>query len=176
VTLVDLEKRGTKAGRAVRAAAVAAAVFLPSCEYVNPATPPPEPGSGALEIVVSPDPLRLLWACPTGQAYCYGSLDSILTLSETAGVGVRLDKLDMVARESLTSATVGELHFTGTEIAARAGTNRIEAGKSLAVRPVVEGWPYPANLPRPKLNVDITAEGTDDRGNAVRQTKRVPVS
>lgn len=162
---------------AARALALAGLVPFAGCTFDSPVAPrTPTPSGGALEIVVSPDPLRILWACPAGQAFCFGSLDSILTLNETAGVGVRVDKLDVVARESITSAMVGELHFTGTEIASRAGTNRVEARGSLAVRPIVQGWAYPSNLPKPTLNVDIAVEGTDDRGNAVRQTKRVPVS
>lgn len=160
-----------------RLLALAGLVLSAGCTFDSPVAPRTPTSSGAaLEIVVSPDPLRILWACPTGQAFCFGSLDSILTLNETAGVGIRLDKLDMVARESLTSALVGELHFTGADITSRAGSNRVEARSSLAVRPVVQGWAYPSSLPKPTLNVDITVEGTDDRGNAVRQTKRVPVT
>jgi hypothetical protein len=161
-----------------RLAAVAGLVLLAGCTFDSPVAAPRDPpaSSAAIEIGVAPEPLRILWVCPAGQAFCFGSLDSTLTLRETAGVGVRLDKLEMVARESLTSAVVGELHFTGAEIAARAGTQRIEARGSLAVRPIVEGWAFPSNLPKPTLNVDVTVEGTDDRGNAIRQTRRVPVS
>lgn len=162
---------------AARALALAGLVLCAGCTFDSPVAPrTPTPSAGALDIVVSPDPLRILWVCPSGQAHCFGSLDSILTLNETAGVGVRIDKLDMVARESITSAMVGELHFTGAELASRAGTNRVEARGSLAVRPIVQGWAYPASLPKPTLNVDIAVEGTDDQGHAVRQTKRVPVS
>jgi hypothetical protein len=161
-----------------RLAAMAGFVLLAGCTFDSPVAPPREPEvpAAALAIEVSPEPLRILWACPAGQTFCFGSLDSTLTLRETAGVGLRLDKLDMVARESLTSAVVGELHFTGADIAARAGTQRIEARGALAVRPIVEGWAYPANLPKPTVNVDVSVEGTDDRGNAIRQTRRVPVS
>jgi hypothetical protein len=161
-----------------RLAAVASVALLAGCTLDSPVAPPRDPpaASATIEIVVAPEPLRILWVCPAGQAFCFGSLDSVLTLRETAGIGVRLDKLDMVARESLTSTLVGELHFTGQEIAQRAGTQRIEARGSLAVRPVVEGWAFPSNLPKPTLNVDVTVEGTDDRGNAIRQTRRVPVS
>jgi hypothetical protein len=157
---------------------VVALLALAACLFDSSEEPAPEPAaqSAALEIVVAPEPLRILWACPAGLAFCYGSLDSTLTIRETAGVGVRLDKLDMVARESVTSSKVGELHFTGAEIAARVGTQRVEPGGSLAMRPVVEGWAYPADLPRPTLNVEIVVEGSDDRGNAIRQTKTVPVT
>ena len=163
-------------GSTTRIALLAAlAAVLGGCALTD-TTEPDDPEGGALEIVVAPDPLRLLWVCPAGNSFCFGSLDSTLTIKETAGVAVRLDKLDLVAKEALTSATVGELHFDGDEIATRAGTNQIAAGGSLAVRPVVEGWAYPANLPKPTLNVDISVEATDDNGNEVKATKRVPVS
>lgn len=136
---------------------------------------PSDTGPGVLEIVVTPDPLRILWACPSGQDYCQGSLDSTITVNETTGVGVRLDRVDIVARESITSTTVGEVHLGAAEIASLTGNNRVPPRGSLAVRPLVQGWPYPAALPKPTLNVDVTVEGTDDGGNAVRQSKRVTV-
>ena len=46
----------------------------------------------------------------------------------------------------------------------------------LAVRPIVEGYPVRNNIPRPSLNIDISVQVTDDKGNVVKPTKRVPVT
>ena len=62
------------------------------------------------------------------------------------------------------------------DIAAKAGTNRIEPLGKLAVRPIVEGYPVKKDIPRPSLNIDISVQVTDDKNNVVKTTKRVPVS
>src|SRR5260370_6811188 len=72
---------------------VESATGLPACEYFDkgPTTPAasPSPGTGALSIAVAPDPLKILWVCPIADTYCYGSLDSTVTVTETAGGGRR---------------------------------------------------------------------------------------
>jgi hypothetical protein len=152
---------------------------LPACEYFDKGPTPvtrPSPGAAFLAIDVTPDPLKVLWVCPTSDSYCYGSLDSTVTVSETAGVAARLDSVDFVARESLLGVELTTLHLTADDIKAKAGTNRIEALGRLAVRPIIEGYPVRNNVPRPKLNIDISVQGTDDKGNVVKQNKRVPVT
>jgi hypothetical protein len=161
------------------AMAILLAAALPGCEYFDKGPSPvtrPSPGAAFLTIDVTPDPLRVLWVCPSSDAYCYGSLDSTVTVSETAGVGGRLDSVDFVARESLLGVELTTLHLSADDIKAKAGTNRIEAMGKLAVRPIIEGYPVKNNIPRPKLNIDISVQGTDDKGNVVKQNKRVPVS
>ena len=80
------------------------AAALPGCEYFDKGPTPvtsPSPGAAFLTIDVTPDPLKALWVCPTSDSYCYGSLESTVTVSETAGVGARVDSVDFVERESL---------------------------------------------------------------------------
>ena len=161
-------------------AAVAIAIALPACEYFDkgPTTPAPSPspGTAALSISVAPDPLKILWVCPIADTYCYGSLDSTVTVTETAGVGGRVDNVDFTVRDSLLGIELTTLHLSSEDIKAKAGTNRIEPSGKLAVRPIVEGYPVRNNIPRPSLNIDISVQVTDDKNNVVKSTKRVPVA
>jgi hypothetical protein len=161
-------------------AAVAFAATLPACEYfekgpTNPA-PSPSPGTAALSISVAPDPLKVLWVCPVGDTYCYGSLDSTVTVTETAGVGGRVDDVDFIVRDSLLGLELTKIHLSSADVQAKAGTNRIEAMGKLSVRPIIEGYPLKKDIPRPSLNIDITVQVTDDKNNVVKSTKRVPVA
>jgi hypothetical protein len=160
-------------------AAVAIAMALPACEYFDkgPTTPAasPSPTTAALTITVSPDPLKILWVCPIADTYCFGSLDSTVTVTETAGVGGRVDNVDFTVRDSLLGIELTTLHLSSEDIKAKAGTNRIEPMGKLAVRPIVEGYPVKKDIPRPSLNIDISVQVTDDKNNVVKTTKRVPV-
>jgi hypothetical protein len=161
-------------------AAAALAIALPACEYFDksPTTPAPSPSpaTAALTITVAPDPLRILWVCPIADTYCFGSLDSTVTVTETAGVGGRVDNVDFTVRDSVLGIELTTLHLSSADITAKAGTNRIEPLGKLAVRPIVEGYPVSKSVPRPSINIDISVQVTDDKNNVVRQTKRVPVA
>ena len=160
-------------------AVLAFAAVLPGCEYfdkspTNPA-PSPSPTTAALSITVAPDPLKILWVCPIADTYCFGSLDSTVTVNETAGVGGRVDSVDFTVRDSLLGVELTTLHLSSADIATKAGTNRIEPLGKLAVRPIVEGYPVKKDIPRPSVNIDISVQVTDDKNNVVKTTKRVPV-
>ena len=126
-------------------AAVALAIALPACEYFEkgPTTPAPSPSpaTAALSITVAPDPLKILWVCPIADTYCFGSLDSTVTVTETAGVGGRVDNVDFTVRDSVLGIELTTLHLSSEDIRVKAGTNRIEPLGKLAVRPIVEGYP-----------------------------------
>jgi hypothetical protein len=161
-------------------AVAAGAIALPGCEFLNknPTTPTasPSPGTAVLAIAIAPDPLKILWVCPASDTYCYGSLDSTVTVSETGGVGARVDSVDFTVRDSVLGIALTTLHLSGADIRAKAGTDRIEANGKLAVRPIVEGYPVRSNIPRPSVNIDVAVQVTDDLGHVVTQTKRVPVT
>ena len=160
-------------------AVLVAALALPACEYFKNDPSPtasPSPGTAALDIAVAPDPLKILWVCPASDTNCYGSLDSTVTVSETAGVGARVDSVDFTARDSVLGVALTQLHLSGDDIKAKAGTNRLEPMGKLAVRPIIEGYPVRASLPRPSINIDVSVQVTDDKGNVVTRTKRVPVT
>ena len=153
-------------------AVLAVAAVLPACEYFDksPTTPAasPSPATAALSITVAPDPLKILWVCPIADTYCFGSLDSTVTVTETAGVGGRVDSVDFTVRDALLGIELTTLHLSTDDIRTKAGTNRIE--------PMVEGYPVKKDVPRPNLNIDISVQVTDDKNNVVKQTKRVPVA
>ncbi len=164
--------------RAALPAAVALAA-LAGCEYFdktsNP-TPSPSPGTAALALTVAPDPLRVLWVCPPADTNCYGSLDATVTITETAGVGGRVDSVDFVVKDAILGLTLTSLHLSGADIKDKGGTDRIDPLGKLSVRPIVEGYPWPASRPRPQIAIDVTVQLTDDNGHAVTATKRVPVT
>jgi hypothetical protein len=178
-TFADLGSRPARLAASPRlrgAVAVAALLGLaPGCEYVSKTTPP-APAGAEIAIAVAPDPLRVLWVCPPSDInYCYGSMDSTVTVSETAGVGARMDSVDFVVRDSVLGVDLTKLHLGSADIKAKAGTDRLEPLGRLAVRPIIEGYQVPSKQPRPKITIDITVQVTDDKGNVVKQTKRVPV-
>jgi hypothetical protein len=161
-------------------ASLVAALSLPACDFLKKdptaPTPSPSPTTAVLDIAVAPDPLKILWVCPVSDTHCYGSLDSTVTVSEMAGVGGRVDSVDFTVRDATLGVPLTTLHLSSDDIKAKAGTNRIEAGGKLAVRPIVEGYPVSASVPRPTLNIDIAVQVTDDKTNVVTKTKRVPVT
>jgi hypothetical protein len=161
-------------------AAALLGLALGGCEYFKhdqtSPTASPSPTTAVLDIAVAPDPLKILWVCPTSDTYCYGSLDSTVTIMETGGVGGRVDSVDFAARDAVLGTSLTSLHLSTDDIKAKAGTNRIEAMGKLAVRPIIEGYPVKASVPRPTLQIDITVQMVDDKGNLVSKAKRVPVS
>ena len=162
-------------------ALVLLAAVSPACQFFertpsSPASPSPSPTSAALTITVAPDPLKILWVCPAVDTNCYGSLDNTVTVSETAGVGGRVDSVDFVVRDATLGIALTQLSLSADEIKTRAGSNRLEAMGKLAVRPIVEGYPLAKTTPRPQIAIDVSVQVTDDKGNVVKQTKRVPVT
>lgn len=167
-------------GRGIAVTALIVAAGLSACEFFqkSPTAPAasPRPTTAALDIAITPDPLKILWVCPLVDTNCYGSLDSTITISETAGVGGLVDSVDFVARDSVLGVQLTQLHLSATDIKAKVGTNRIEPLGKLAVRPIIEGYPVPAKSPRPTLVIDVAVQMTDDKGNVVKKTRSAPVT
>ena len=156
--------------------AVLALLGAAACDFLDSTEEPETPARAALEITIAPDPLRVLWVCPPGDPRCYGTLDAVVTIEETAGVGGRLDSIEFVARERVSGTAIGTLRLTSADIQARTGTDRLAPHGRLGVRPVVEGYPVPAGAPRPLLDADVAVQMTDDQGNVVQQSRRVPIT
>jgi hypothetical protein len=156
------------------AALLLAGLLVPGCHIDR--SGPAGPSQAALDISVAPDPLRILWVCPPADVNCYGTLDAVVTIAETAGVGGRLESIEFVVRDTVLGQPVGTLRLSAAEIQARAGTDRLQPMGRLAVRPIIEGYPVRANLPRPSLAADVDVRMTDDKGNAVQQTRRFPIT
>ncbi|HUG53179.1 MAG TPA: hypothetical protein VMR21_06240 [Vicinamibacteria bacterium] len=166
--------------RALGMAALMAALCGTGCEYFEKKPtgpePSPSPTTAALEITVAPDPLKILWVCPVVDTNCYGSLDSTVTVTERAGIGGRLDMVEFTVRDAVLGVALTQFRLDAAEIQAKAGTNRIEPLGKLAVRPIIEGYPVRNNIPRPQINIDVVVQMTDDKGNSVSTTRRVPVT
>lgn len=135
----------------------------------------PEGDIAHIALTVAPDPLRMLVVCPPGSALCFGSLDATVTIVESNGVGGRIESLDITLYNVTTARNETEIKLGPDWLRAQVGTDRIAANGAVAVRPIVEGYPFQAGVPRPQLEFLLAVSVTDDRGNAVRQTSRVPL-
>lgn len=147
---------------------------LSGCRVREGDDPPTAPSSADIAITVAPNPLRLLVTCPSGNPYCFGSLDATVTLQETAGVGGRVEFCDVGIRNVTLNRTETSVRLGSDWFRAQAGTDRIEANGRLAVRPVVQGYPFLAGA-RPQIEIALDLQFMDDRGNTVRESVRVPV-
>ena len=133
------------------------------------------PQSAQIAISVVPDPLRLLVVCPAGTPNCFGSLDATVTVTESAGVGGRVTRIELILQDAILGITLEHETYDSTWLTTHVGTDRIEPRGALAVRPVVEGYPFPASAPRPSLAVTLNVTMVDDKGHTVTATKRVPL-
>ena len=151
--------------------AVAAAVFGCRVHYEDPVVVT----AANVTISVAPDPLRLLVACPPGNSNCFGSLDATVTVTESAGLGGRIEFVDVILYNVTAAKNDSFIRLGGDWLRQQAGTDRVEAGSRLAVRPVIEGYPFPAGQPRPQLEVRLGVRFVDDRANVHNVTKWVPL-
>jgi hypothetical protein len=131
--------------------------------------------ASVVTLSVAPDPLRLLVTCPPGNPNCFASLDATVTVSESAGLGGRIEFVGVALYNVATARTESYVQLNADWLRAHAGTDRVEAKGRLAVRPVVEGYPYPAGQPRPQLQINLLVKFVDDRGNTLEVTKAVPL-
>jgi len=135
---------------------------------------PPQIAAASVAITVAPDPLRLLVTCPPGNSNCFGSLDATVALVESAGLGGRVEYVDVSLYNVIAAKNDSQIRLGADWFQAQAGTNRVEAMGRLAVRPVVQGYPFPAGQ-QPQLEIVFAARFVDDKGNVLEPTKRVPL-
>jgi hypothetical protein len=131
--------------------------------------------ASVVALSVAPDPLRLLVTCPPGNSNCFASLDATVTVSESAGLGGRIEFVDVILYNITTARNDSFIRLGADWLQQNAGTARVEANGRLAVRPVIEGYPFPANQPRPQLEIRLGVRFTDDRGNEHNVTKWMPL-
>jgi hypothetical protein len=136
---------------------------------------PVQPTLAVIAVTVAPDPLRLLVTCPAGNTNCFGSLDATVTISESGGLGGRVEYVDVTLYNVTMARNDSQVRLGSDYLRANAGTDRIEANGRLALRPVVQGYPFPAGAPRPELEIVFGVRFIDDRQNVVETTKRVPL-
>jgi hypothetical protein len=147
---------------------------LAACEERTPVA-----ASASVAITVSPTPVPVRLACPAevpGQpppANCFISLDPTITISETAGVGGRLETLEVTVRDLATGRDQTHLTLDRAWIVGQAGTDRIEAWRGIAFRPVVTDYPIPFG--RPNLAIILGVRFVDDKGNVLVPSVQINV-
>jgi hypothetical protein len=148
---------------------------LASCEDA-----PTVPSSASVSITVTPTPVPVRLACqevPPGQPpppNCFISLDPTITISETAGVGGRLESIDVIVRDLGTGQDQTRLTLDRAWIVGQAGTDRVEAFGGIAFRPVVNNYPIPYG--RPNLAFLLSVRFVDDKGNVLLPSIQINVA
>ena len=142
---------------------------------------PPEPTEAELTISVSPVPMIVRWACPQHAptdpppTQCFLSMDPIVSIRESAGVGGRIVTIHVSVRDA---ANVNELVGVTLDrnwVISNAGTDRIDANTTLSFRAVVNNYPLPF-APRPALTLVIGARVVDDKGNELTPGFRADIN
>jgi len=155
----------------VLAAALALAT-LGGCRVHYP--DPVQPTLAVITVTVAPDPLRLLVTCPPGNTNCFGSLDTTVTIAESGGLGGRVEYVEVTVYNVILARNDSQIRLEPDWLRTNAGTDRIEANGRMALRPVIEGYPFPVGQ-QPQLEFVVAVRFIDDRGNVVEQSRRIPL-
>lgn len=149
---------------------LAALAVLPACDILEPTK-----SSAAIAITVVPNPVVIRVACLASvppPEFCLASLDPTITVSETGGVGGRIEMIDLIVRNTATNTEEGRMSLDSAWIRSQAGTDRIEARGSIAFRPVVSNYPV-RNGVASSLAFTIAVRFLDDNGHTIEQTQQV---
>ena len=136
---------------------------------------PVQPTLSVIAVTVAPDPLRLLVTCPAGNTNCFGSLDATVTVTESGGLGGRLEFVDVTVYNVIAARNDSQSRLDSAWLRTNAGTDRVEASGRLPLRFVIQGYPFPVGH-QPTLEFVIAVRFIDDRGHTVETTKRVPLT
>jgi hypothetical protein len=107
---------------------------------------------------------------PTNPAFCLASLNPTVTVKETAGVGGRINSVEVTIRNVTLARDETKVTLDAAWVARQAGTNRLEAKAGIGFQPVVSGYPIPAALPRPQLRIILGVQFIDDKSNSLFQS------
>jgi len=149
-------------------------VLAVACDFskdlIEP-TPPP-PASAKIELTITPSPVTVTVVCPapTNPAFCLASLNPTVTVAETAGLGGRIDSVEVVLRNVTLGRDETKITLGADWVARQAGTNRLEAKARIGFQPVVSGYPIPAAMPRPQLRIILGVQFVDDKNNTIFQS------
>jgi hypothetical protein len=160
----------------LRRSVVAIVLFValaPACNFgkdlfQTPATPPP-PNSAKIELTITPSPVTVTVACPapSNPAFCLASLNPTVTVAETAGLGGRIESVEVVLRNVTLNRDETKISLGSDWVARQAGTNRLEAKARIGFQPVVSGYPILAEGPRPLLRIVLSVQFVDDKSNTL---------
>lgn len=151
----------------------------PACDFskdiVEP-TPPP-PTSAKIELTITPSPVTASVVCPapTNPAYCLVSLNPVVTVSETAGLGGRIESVEVILRDVALNTDATKITLDSGWVARQAGTNRLEAKARIGFQAVVSGYPILAANPRPQLRIILGVQFVDDKSNTIFQSVQADV-
>lgn len=147
---------------------------LAACEERTPVA-----ASASVSITVTPTPVPVRLACPAvvpGQpppANCFLSLDPMVSVNETAGVGGRVETIDVRVRDLATGQDQTHVTLDRTWLIGQAGTDRVDPFGSIAFQAVVRDYPIPYG--RPNLAVILGVRFVDDKGNVLSPSVQINV-
>jgi hypothetical protein len=145
------------------------ALALPAC-----VSSPSGPASANLVIEVTPTPVVVRLRCQPGNIPpCFVSLDPTVTLREIAGLGGRLETLDVTVRD-VASGGETKLNLGRDWIVGQAGTDRIDANGTRAFRPVITD--YPISGTRPNLLLTLAIRFVDDKDHVLTPSVQIAVA
>jgi hypothetical protein len=155
-------------------AVVLFSVLAAACDFskdlIEPTPPPPASAKIELAIAPSPVPVSVVCPAPTNPAFCLASLNPTVTVSETAGLGGRIESVEVVLRDVPTGRDETKITLGSDWVARQAGTNRLEAKARIGFQTVVSGYPIPAAGPRPQLRIILGVQFVDDKNNTLFQS------
>lgn len=141
----------------------------------------PEPDAAELTISVSPVPLIVRWGCPQHApsdpppTQCFLSMDPLISIKESAGVGGNLVSIHVSVRDATTSAELVGVGLDRAWVVANAGTDRIDANSTLSFRVVINNYPL-RFATTPNLTLAIGARFVDDKGNEITPGFRADIN
>lgn len=145
------------------------ALALPAC-----VSSPTGPAFANLVIEVTPSPVIVRLRCQPGNVPpCFVSLDPTVTLREIAGLGGRLETLDVTVRDNPTAAET-KLSLGRDWIVGQAGTDRIDANGSRAFRPTITD--YPISGTRPNFTLILAVRFVDDKDHVLTPSIQINVT
>jgi len=149
-------------------------VLLSGCDVAKDLTKssPPPPTSAHIELTITPSPVPVTVDCPapTNPAFCLASLSPTVTVAETAGLGGRIDSVEVTLRNVTLGRDESKVTLGSDWVARQAGTNRLEAKARIGFQPVVSGYPILASGPRPQLRIILGVQFVDDKNNTLFQS------
>ena len=152
--------------------------FAKTVTQPSPSPSPPPPTSAKIQLTIAPSPVPVKVVCPapTNPALCLASFSPTVTVLETAGVGGRINSVEVTLRNVTLARDETKVTLDAAWVARQAGTNRLEAKAGIAFQPVVSDYPIPAAGPRPELRIILGVQFIDDKNNTLFQSAQADLA
>lgn len=144
----------------------------------TPSPTPTPPTSAHIDLTIAPSPIPVKVECPapTNPAFCLASFSPTVTVVETAGLGGRINSVEVTLRNITLARDETHLTLDAAWVARQAGTNRLEAKAGIAFQPVVSDYPIPSAGPRPQLRLILGVSFVDDKNNTLFQSAQADLA